>query len=176
MHVQVPSDSWLAHILTASNVKNVTLWGISFLCAALAWLGGCLFVYVLLSRYFLPATANYSRSLYFDYTKADAVATAHFLPDTQYHRASLSEVSCFPMYTVQSGEHWYRMPYMQAAAAQARFLSPKQRFDVWLELATPEAHAYGGDEIFQVRPCKQTTKMQPKYTQCYMLFCVPGSW
>lgn len=40
---------------------------------------------------------------------------------------------------------------MQVAAAQARFLSPKQRFDVWLELATPEAHGQGGDELFQVR-------------------------
>lgn len=40
---------------------------------------------------------------------------------------------------------------MQVAAAQARFLPSKQRFDVWLELATPEAHGQGGDELFQVR-------------------------
>lgn len=40
---------------------------------------------------------------------------------------------------------------MQVAAAQARFLPSKQRVDVWLELATPEAHGQGGDELFQVR-------------------------
>lgn len=40
---------------------------------------------------------------------------------------------------------------MQAAAAQARFLSAKQRFDVWVELAAPEAHSQKGDELFQVR-------------------------
>lgn len=39
---------------------------------------------------------------------------------------------------------------MQAVAAKARFLSSKQRFDVWLELATPEAHGQQGDEVFQV--------------------------
>ena len=90
---QVPNDSWSAYIFTSRNLKTVTLWGTSLLCATLAWLGGLLFLYVLLSRYFLPATAHHSRSLYFDYTKADAVATAHFLPDVQYHKASLSEVS-----------------------------------------------------------------------------------
>ena len=40
---------------------------------------------------------------------------------------------------------------VQAAASQARFLSSRQRFDVWLELATPEAHGQEGDEVFQVR-------------------------
>lgn len=41
--------------------------------------------------------------------------------------------------------------YMQRAASQAQFLSSNQQFDLWLELATPDAHATGGDELFQVR-------------------------
>lgn len=41
--------------------------------------------------------------------------------------------------------------HMQKAASQAQFLSSNQQFDLWLELATPEAHAIGGDELFQVR-------------------------
>lgn len=90
--LQVPSDSWWAYVSSAGSLRNITLWGTSLLCAGLAWLGACLFLYVLLSRYFLPATAHYSRSLYFDYTQADAVATAHFLPDTQYNQAQQSEV------------------------------------------------------------------------------------
>ncbi|KAL3142851.1 hypothetical protein ABBQ38_003144 [Trebouxia sp. C0009 RCD-2024] len=40
--------------------------------------------------------------------------------------------------------------YMQRAASQAQFLSSNQQFDLWLELATPDAHATGGDELFQV--------------------------
>lgn len=90
--LQVPSDSWWAYVFSAGSLRSITLWGTSLLCAGLAWLGACLLLYVLLSRYFVPATAYYSRSLYFDYTKADAVATAHFLPDTQYTQAQLSEV------------------------------------------------------------------------------------
>lgn len=39
---------------------------------------------------------------------------------------------------------------LQEAAAQARFLSSKQAFDIWLELATPESHGQQGDEVFQV--------------------------
>ena len=89
---QVPGDSWWAYVFSSGSLRNITLWGTSLVCAALAWLGACLFFYVLLSRYFLPETSHYSRSLYFDYTKADAVATAHFLPDTQYHQARSSQV------------------------------------------------------------------------------------
>lgn len=126
--VEVPDDSWWSNVLSAGSLRNITLWGISLFCVALVWLGTCLFFYVLLSRYYLPESAHHSRSLYFDYTKADAVATAHFLPDKQYHQARSSE----------------------AAAAQARFLSAKQRFDVWVELAAPEAHSQKGDELFQV--------------------------
>lgn len=39
---------------------------------------------------------------------------------------------------------------LQEAAAQARFLSSKQAFDIWLELAAPESHGQQGDEVFQV--------------------------
>lgn len=123
------NDSWLNYLpATVTTLKTVTLLSTSAICAGLAWLGGSMLFYILLSRYFSPEAAHHSRSLYFDYTKADAVATAHFLPDIQYNRAMLSA----------------------AAASQARFLSSRQRFDVWLELATPEAHGQEGDEVFQV--------------------------
>lgn len=75
------------------TVRTVTLLSISLFCAVLAWLGGATLFYLLLSKYFSPAAAHYSRNLYFDYTKADAVATAHFLPDVQYSRALTSPVS-----------------------------------------------------------------------------------
>ncbi len=96
--MQDDSDSWLNYLPSAlTTLKTVTLLSTSFLCAALAWLGGCLLVFILLSRYFSPAAAHHSRSLYFDYTKAEAVATAHFLPDAQYRQAALSPVSTAPL-------------------------------------------------------------------------------
>ena len=65
---------------------------------------------------------------------------------------------------------------MQVAAAQARFLSPKQRFDVWLELATPEAHGQGGDELFQVRLLvSKGAGLQQECAQKSTL-CMPGVW
>lgn len=64
---------------------------------------------------------------------------------------------------------------MQVAAAQARFLPSKQRFDVWLELATPEAHGQGGDELFQVRlPVLDGQPVAGMHTVC--ILCMPGSW
>lgn len=127
--LEADNDGWLNYLPSAlTTLKTVTLLSTSLLCAAVAWLGGTLLFYILLSRFFSPAAAHHERSLYFDYTKADAIATAHFLPESQYNRA------------YNSG----------AAASQTRFLSSRQRFDVWLELATPEAHGQEGDEVFQV--------------------------
>ncbi|KAL0051237.1 hypothetical protein WJX82_004180 [Trebouxia sp. C0006] len=129
MRAQADNDGWLNYLPSAlTTLRTVTLLSTSFLCAAVACLGGTLLFYILLSRIFSPAAAHHERSLYFDYTKADAIATAHFLPESQYNRAYNSE----------------------AAASQTRFLSSRQRFDVWLELATPEAHGQEGDEVFQV--------------------------
>lgn len=127
--LEADDDGWLNYLPSAlTTLRTVTLLSTSLLCAAVAWLGGTLLFYILLSRFFSPAAAHHERSLYFDYTKADAIATAHFLPESQYNRAYNSE----------------------AAASQTRFLSSRQRFDVWLELATPEAHGQEGDEVFQV--------------------------
>lgn len=127
--LEADNDGWLNYLPSAlTTLRTVTLLSTSLLCAAVAWLGGTLLFYILLSRFFSPAAAHHERSLYFDYTKADAIATAHFLPESQYNRAYNSE----------------------AAASQTRFLSSRQRFDVWLELATPEAHGQEGDEVFQV--------------------------
>lgn len=54
---------------------------------------------------------------------------------------------------------------MQAVASQAKFLSSKQRFDLWLELATPEAHGQEGDEVFQVHSlCLRESKVQENCT------------
>lgn len=64
---------------------------------------------------------------------------------------------------------------MQAAAAQARFLPPKQRFDAWLELATPEAHGQGGDELFQVRLLLFKSQPIIKHAQMCVL-CMLGVW
>lgn len=127
--LEADNDGWLNYLPSAlTTLRTVTLLSTSLLCAAVAWLGGTLLFYILLSRFFSPAAAHHERSLYFDYTKADAIATAHFLPESQYNRAYNSE----------------------AAASETRFLSSRQRFDVWLELATPEAHGQEGDEVFQV--------------------------
>ena len=92
--LQADSEGWLSHLPSAlTTLRTVTLLSTSVLCAAVAWLGGSLLFYILLSRYFSPTAAHHERSLYFDYTKADAVATAHFLPEAQYNRAWNSEVS-----------------------------------------------------------------------------------
>ena len=94
VRLQDDNDSWLNYLpATVTTLKTVTLLSTSAVCAGLAWLGGSMLFYILLSRYFSPEAAHHSRSLYFDYTKADAVATAHFLPDIQYNRAMLSAVS-----------------------------------------------------------------------------------
>ena len=64
---------------------------------------------------------------------------------------------------------------MQVAAAQARFLASKQRFDVWLELATPEAHGQGGDELFQV--CLLVLERQAVTGRCTVVCLVHvGTW
>lgn len=90
MQEEVPLGSLIPGFGT---VRTVTLLTLSGFCAMLAWLGGATLFYLLLSKYFSPAAAHYSRNLYFDYTKPDAVATAHFLPDVQYSRALASSVS-----------------------------------------------------------------------------------
>ena len=90
MQEEVPLGSLIPGFGT---VRTVTLLALSGFCAMLAWLGGATLFYLLLSKYFSPAAAHYSRNLYFDYTKPDAVATAHFLPDVQYSRALASSVS-----------------------------------------------------------------------------------
>jgi len=94
MRPQADNDGWLNYLPSAlTTLRTVTLLSTSFLCAAVACLGGTLLFYILLSRIFSPAAAHHERSLYFDYTKADAIATAHFLPESQYNRAYNSEVS-----------------------------------------------------------------------------------
>ncbi len=94
MRPQADNDGWLNYLPSAlTTLRTVTLLSTSLLCAAVAWLGGTLLFYILLSRFFSPAAAHHERSLYFDYTKADAVATAHFLPESQYNRAYDSGVS-----------------------------------------------------------------------------------
>lgn len=94
MRAQADNDGWLNYLPSAlTTLRTVTLLSTSLLCAAVAWLGGTLLFYILLSRFFSPAAAHHERSLYFDYTKADAIATAHFLPESQYNRAYNSEVS-----------------------------------------------------------------------------------
>jgi hypothetical protein len=170
MRAQADNDGWLNYLPSAlTTLRTVTLLSTSFLCAAVACLGGTLLFYILLSRIFSPAAAHHERSLYFDYTKADAIATAHFLPESQYNRAYNSEVSTVSLMGALSRMASIRVsqqktpgncPDLQAAASQTRFLSSRQRFDVWLELATPEAHGQEGDEVFQVTCafCNQSSK------------------
>lgn len=43
---------------------------------------------------------------------------------------------------------------LQATAKQSQLLKPNQHFDLWLELAIPDAHADKSDELFQV-PCHE---------------------
>ena len=65
---------------------------------------------------------------------------------------------------------------LQEAAAQARFLDPRQRFDIWLELATPDNHGAEGDEVFQVCPEAPVADPPCKHLQshaCMHLLSVP---
>lgn len=122
------SESWLASSHRASAIRSGVLLALLVFSLTTALFGGFGLFSLLITRSFSPAIVYYEKPLYFDYTQADAVAVAHFLPAATYKKANGAD----------------------AAAAQASFLPSGQRFDLWLELAIPEAHGQQGDELFQV--------------------------
>lgn len=82
-----------------------------------------------------------------------------------FYVTTRSCLGCFNMVPDEM-QHYVEL---QEAAAQARFLDSRQRFDIWLELATPDNHGAEGDEVFQVSngtsvedtPCKHFQQVSP---------------
>lgn len=60
-------------------MRSAALLAATMSCAAVACLGVALLVFLLVSRTFAPATAHIVRPLYFDYSEADATASASLL-------------------------------------------------------------------------------------------------
>ena len=57
-----------------------------------ALFGGFGLFSLLITRSFSPAIVYYEKPLYFDYTQADAIAVAHFLPTATYKKANGADV------------------------------------------------------------------------------------
>lgn len=67
-------------IYAYAAMKAAVLLGSTLICATIAASGFSLLSFLLLTRTLAPATATYRTELFFDFTKADAVASAAFCP------------------------------------------------------------------------------------------------
>lgn len=61
-------------------MKAAVLLGSTLICASIAASGFFFLTFLLLTRTLTPAAASYRKELFFDFTKADAVASAAFCP------------------------------------------------------------------------------------------------
>lgn len=61
-------------------MKAAVVLGSTLICASISASGFFLLCFLLLSRTLAPAAATYRRELFFDFTKADAVASTAFCP------------------------------------------------------------------------------------------------